>query len=118
MADSIDASELLLLAQDFQESGESAFWKEVEIEAAFAEKAKGMIVARAPRDIGDYASSWRTDVNQAGTDSPQGFRLELGFHGTDADGRVVSQSPQPHVAPVAEELGEPFEQELGERVVG
>lgn len=59
---------------------------------------------------GDYRRSWVTSYQKkagtitgiAGTNKPQGRRLEYGFHGADSLGRVYNQPPYPHVGPAAE----------------
>lgn len=38
-----------------------------------------------------------------GTDAPQGWRLEMGFHGTDSAGRSFQQPPYPHWGPAVDE---------------
>lgn len=43
-------------------------------------------------------------VWSVGTDDPRARRLELGFHGTDSDGRVYNQPPYPHWLPAIEEV--------------
>ncbi|MFJ1837841.1 hypothetical protein ACIOJ9_28725 [Streptomyces sp. NPDC088175] len=56
---------------------------------------------------GRYRASWQVQVHPrqhgatatVGTFAPQARRLELGFYGTDALGRVYAQPPFPHVAP-------------------
>ncbi|MDX3165822.1 hypothetical protein PV516_18730 [Streptomyces scabiei] len=56
---------------------------------------------------GRYRASWQVQVRPrrhgatatVGTFSPQARRLELGFYGADALGRVYAQPPFPHVAP-------------------
>lgn len=40
---------------------------------------------------------------EVGTDEPQGFRLELGYHGTDSLGRQYDQPPYPHFGPAVDE---------------
>lgn len=68
-----------------------------------------------PRAItGDYRASWNTQPQEhsrdqvayrVGTDRPQGRRLEFGFVGADALGRVYNQPPYPHVAPAVDAMG-------------
>lgn len=61
---------------------------------------------------GDYRRSWQLQVVGAGrgstatvgTNSPQGRRLEHGFHGMDSLGRVYSQAPYPHASPAFDEI--------------
>lgn len=61
---------------------------------------------------GDYRRSWNTRVTRGadsvtsitGTDRPQAARLEYGFHGTDALGRVYNQPPFPHAGPALDEI--------------
>lgn len=61
---------------------------------------------------GDYVRSWnlRTDITAGtvtatvGTDRPQGRRLEYGFVGPDALGRVYHQPPYPHAGPALDEI--------------
>lgn len=56
---------------------------------------------------GDYRRSWTHEVHVSasvvsavvGTNKPQGRRLEYGFVGRDAAGRVYNQRPYPHVGP-------------------
>lgn len=43
-----------------------------------------------------------------GTDKPQGWRLELGFHGTDSAGRTYNQPAYPHFGPALDEVGPKF----------
>jgi hypothetical protein len=66
---------------------------------------------------GEYRGSWRMEfrsnakgyaVATVGTDSPQGYRLEMGFQGTDSLGRVFDQQPNPHVEPATAEVREVF----------
>lgn len=66
-----------------------------------------------PRIItGDYNRSITLRVGilwaDVGTDKPQGRRLELGFVGVDALGRVYDQPPYPHFSPGLDEVREPF----------
>lgn len=60
---------------------------------------------------GDYRGSWRiedagSDATQValsvGTDRPQARRLEYGFVGPDALGRVYDQAPLPHHGPAVD----------------
>lgn len=61
---------------------------------------------------GDYRRSWNTRVKRGansitsttGTDRPQAARLEYGFHGMDALGRVYNQPPFPHAGPALDEV--------------
>lgn len=80
-----------------------------------------------PRVItGRYVNSWRMEISvdqggrvraDVGTDHPAGFRLERGFHGTDADGRNFREVPgHPHVAPAARAAEEPFRRAMTEIV--
>jgi len=117
MAEWIDAHEAFDVAADLFANGATAGARAEVVEHAFANTARAMIAARAPKASGDYADSFYVKGSEVGTDKPQGFRLELGFHGTDRDGRVVSQSPRPHVGPVADALGEQFERAVGSAVV-
>lgn len=60
---------------------------------------------------GDYRRSWSLILNHsgtkaeaiAGTNSPQGRRLEHGFVGPDALGRHYNQPPYPHAKPAFDE---------------
>jgi hypothetical protein len=74
----------------------------------YAQVARGLISARVHHRSGTFAGSFRVDGDTVGTDEPEGFREEMGFHGTDKVGRRVSQSAHPVVGPVADELTEPF----------
>lgn len=57
---------------------------------------------------GDYVRSIALAVGllqaEVGTSKPQGRRLEYGFSGTDALGRVYDQPPYPHFQPAADEV--------------
>jgi hypothetical protein len=66
-----------------------------------------------PRAItGNYRRSWNYSVAEtpkeivvaAGTNAPQGRRLEYGFNGRDRLGRMYHQPPYPHVQPAMSEL--------------
>ncbi len=73
-------------------------------------RASGRPGPRAP--TGDYRRSWfveRWETSDergyvVGTLKPQGPRLEYGFVGTDALGRVYDQAPLPHVGPSVAEV--------------
>lgn len=71
-----------------------------------------------PRAItGDYRASWNArktgqDERTVGTDRPQARRLEYGFVGPDALGRVYNQPPYPHVRPAVERIGPMFRDEM------
>lgn len=59
-------------------------------------------------DTGQYLNSWQVKVfgeNNISvfTDVPYSQRLELGFYGEDALGRIYSQAPTPHIRPAFEE---------------
>lgn len=43
-----------------------------------------------------------------GTNEPQGRRLENGFHGADALGRIYDQQPYPHFGPGLDDVESPF----------
>lgn len=61
-----------------------------------------------------YRSSWGYVVSgsggsvsvEVGTDAPQGYRLELGYHGTDSRGRSYNQPPFGHVDVSVEETSD------------
>lgn len=57
---------------------------------------------------GDYRRSWALKTTPGEvfvfTNAPQGARLEYGFVGTDALGRVYNQPPYPHVRPAVEQI--------------
>jgi hypothetical protein len=66
---------------------------------------------------GEYRESWRVDgtgstvntvVRSVGTDQPQAMRLEVGFVGPDALGRVYDQPPYPHMNPAVDEVAPVF----------
>lgn len=52
---------------------------------------------------GDYRRSWQGRQSGSsytvGTNKPQARRLEYGFYGPDALGRVYNQPPYPHLGP-------------------
>jgi len=71
-----------------------------------------------PRAItGDYRRSWTMEYRSVagggtaivGTSSPQGRRLEFGFHGADSLGRVYNQPPYPHARPAFDKTAPEFE---------
>ena len=64
-----------------------------------------------PRVVtGNYRRSWSTRTSRGGTlattivgtNAPQARRLEFGFTGSDALGRVHRQAPLPHVQPAVD----------------
>lgn len=65
---------------------------------------------------GDYVRSWNLRMEalggvvaaSAGTNRPQARRLEYGFNGPDALGRVYHQPPYPHAGPALDEVGPQF----------
>lgn len=65
---------------------------------------------------GDYRRSWTHNVTKDGgtfkstngTNKPQGRRLEFGFTGADALGRIYDQPPYPHVGPAYDEVAPQF----------
>lgn len=71
-----------------------------------------------PRAItGDYRASWNArktgrDERTVGSDRPQARRLEYGFVGPDALGRVYNQPPYPHVRPAVDVIGPRFRDEM------
>lgn len=58
----------------------------------------------------------RSVVAEVGTNAVQGFRLELGFYGTDALGRLYHQDPLPHFQPAADAMRGLFPAALAEGV--
>lgn len=87
-------------------------------------RASGRPGPNAP--TGDYRRSWATKYwdfpglysGAAGTNKPQGRRLELGFVGTDSLGRHYNQPPYPHVGPAFEQTQPEFLKELGQKGFG
>lgn len=71
-----------------------------------------------PRMVtGDYNRSWTLDVStqgsptaRAGTNRPQGRKLELGWHGIDSLGRHSDQPPYPHAGPGYDDVAPGFEE--------
>ncbi|MER5302126.1 hypothetical protein ABT039_22085 [Streptomyces lasiicapitis] len=71
---------------------------------------------------GRYRASWHTQIHPrthgahavVGTFAPQARRLELGFHGADALGRIYSQEPLPHVAPALTVLQPDFAERIAD----
>lgn len=66
-----------------------------------------------PRLItGDYVRSIALTIGvltaEVGTSKPQGRRLEWGFSGMDALGRVYDQPPYPHFQPAVDEVEPKF----------
>lgn len=69
---------------------------------------------------GDYRRSWTTTITPSlggvrgtvGTNKPQARRLEYGFYGADALGRVYNQQPYPHVAPAVTAIQPGFERDM------
>lgn len=119
----VDVSGVIGAASSLEAHAASMYERAAVVTTEYATIAKSLIRARAPRgSTGDaddgvaFADSFKVDSGQykgapsatVGTDKPQGFRLEMGFHGTDRAGRRISQSPNPTVGPVADETAEPF----------
>lgn len=66
---------------------------------------------------GAYRESWRiTPQGHAtyvvSTDAPQAARLELGFVGEDALGRIYNQPPFPHVRPAADKVEDAYVKDM------
>lgn len=69
---------------------------------------------------GDYNRSWSLEIRRrggsleaaAGTNRPQGPRLEFGFHGADSLGRHYDQPPLPHAGPALDETASEFEADI------
>lgn len=85
------------------------------------QNASGRPGPNAP--TGDYRGSWRVEeVDDAdpsavsrsvGTDRAQANRLEYGFVGPDALGRVYDQPPYPHHGPAVDVIEPAFEAAMG-----
>lgn len=81
-------------------------------------KASGRPGPNAP--TGDYRRSWNVQFRRvggaleadAGTNKPQGRRLEFGFHGEDSLGRNYDQPPYPHVWPAAQSVFPAYEKAI------
>ncbi|MFF4409800.1 hypothetical protein [Streptomyces sp. NPDC001404] len=75
---------------------------------------------------GAYRASWQVEVHPTGTGAtavvgtfaPQARRLELGFVGADALGRIYAQPPFPHVAPAMAQTRAEFAQRVAQAVMG
>ncbi|GAA1111316.1 hypothetical protein [Streptomyces javensis] len=75
---------------------------------------------------GRYRASWQAQVHPhrhgatatVGTFAPQARRLELGFYGADALGRVYAQPPLPHVAPALALLQPRFAERIATAAMG
>lgn len=80
--------------------------------------ASGRPGPRAP--TGDYRRSWSMRVTgdtfstvvTLGTNAAQGRRLEFGFQGVDALGRVYDQPPYEHVGPAYDATVPDFQRDL------
>lgn len=74
---------------------------------------------------GDYLRTWTMEIQlgsfstvaRVGTNAVQARRLEFGFVGMDALGRVYSQPPFPHVGPAIDYVLPRFERALAAMVV-
>ncbi|MCZ4098299.1 HK97 gp10 family phage protein [Streptomyces sp. H39-C1] len=92
------------------------------LETAIKANASGRPGPNAP--TGDYRSSWTHEVSMTGTsvtgvvgtNKPQARRLEFGFVGPDALGRIYNQPPYPHVGPAVERIRPLFLGALGRAV--
>ncbi len=120
----VDVGGILGAATGMEASAASLPARAAAVTAAYATEARKLIQARAPRgpkaednpDKTPFADSFAVETgtwrgfpsSEVGTNEVQGFRLELGFHGTDKAGRSVSQSPRPTVGPAADSLAEAF----------
>ncbi|MGW6021267.1 HK97 gp10 family phage protein [Streptomyces sp. NPDC055214] len=106
-----------------------------EAETAMRHGAKAMVVQvqrnassrPGPRVVtGKYRASWQSGVHragpvivgEAGTNAPQGRRLEFGFVGVDSLGRHYNQPPFPHLGPAVNAFGPLLVRELRNAVSG
>lgn len=110
------------IATEFRLIGTAAPKMAASITAHYAEVLRMSIMSHAsgrpgPNVItGEYRSSWTIDFTYdegglaavVGTDEPYGRRLEFGFAGADATGRIFNQPPYPHVWPAADEVEPDF----------
>lgn len=80
-----------------------------------------------PRMVtGDYNRSWGGQFGfldggptfVAGTNNPQGRRLEFGFEGEDSLGHYYDQPPFPHAGPAVDETEPGFVRDLGDAAAG
>ena len=87
----------------------------VRLNAQIQQYASGRPGPNAP--TGDYRGSWRVETvhdgvdevsRSTGTDRPQARRLEYGFVGPDALGRVFDQPPYPHMGPAVDVIEPQF----------
>ena len=99
--------------------------------AQLLRRVKANVAGRpGPRKVtGDYQRSWAMEVHdgagtttvEIGTNEAQGRRLELGFVGPDALGRVYDQPPYPHLGPAYTEVEPEFVRALsalGATIIG
>ncbi|MFD5878504.1 hypothetical protein [Streptomyces yangpuensis] len=94
------------------------------LQALIQANASGRPGPNAP--TGRYRASWQVTIHplghgataMVGTFAPQARRLELGFTGADALGRVYAQPPFPHVAPALAVLQPTFPARLATAVMG
>lgn len=92
------------------------------LETAIKANSGGRPGPNAP--TGDYRRSWTHAVSVSGmevtavvgTNKPQALRLEYGFVGADALGRIYNQPPFPHVGPALEQIRPAFLAAIGEAV--
>lgn len=80
------------------------------------------VVARAPKDTGDYASGIAVQEGSVGnpaivySNHPAGPRLEYGFVGNDSLGRHYNQPGQPHWRPALEKSSERFAETVAREI--
>jgi hypothetical protein len=73
---------------------------------------------------GQYRASWRAESHgipygaecTIGTNAPQGRRLEFGFVGPDALGRIYNQPPFPHVQPALSFIEDTLREQMRDAV--
>lgn len=56
--------------------------------------------------VGQSVREGKSVLAVVGSNAPQTLRLEFGFHGPDALGRVYNQPPYPHFGPSLEPMGD------------
>jgi hypothetical protein len=97
--------------------GATIVWT-AELQAAVQRNASGrpgpnVITGHYRRSINRRTEKRATgSVGQVGTDAPQAWRLEHGFHGTDSKGRSYDQPPFPHFGPALDEVAPKFEEAI------
>lgn len=106
------------VAADLARLGAQAAARAPAVERHHAAAYRMDVVARAPRRTGAYVNTIGVDGNEVYSDHPAANRLENGFVGRDALGRMYNQPPRPHWSTPQESRAAEFERGIAALVDG